>query len=55
MIKDLDDKGLGQNKMLCSSSEVELPWSTIIQTSRRSPHQEDRSPATRRFLAQEPH
>ena len=26
MIRDLDDKGLGQNKVLCSSSGVELPW-----------------------------
>ena len=24
MIRDLDNKGLGQNKVLCSSSEVEL-------------------------------
>ena len=24
MIRDLDDKGLGQNKVLCSSSGVEL-------------------------------
>ena len=25
MIRDLDDKGLGQNKVLCSSSGVKLP------------------------------
>ena len=25
MIKDLDGKGLGQNKVLCSSSRVKLP------------------------------
>ena len=25
MMRDLNDKGLGQNKVLCSSSEVELP------------------------------
>ena len=24
MIRDLDDKGLGQNKVLCNSSGVEL-------------------------------
>ena len=30
MIRDLDDKGLGQNKVLYSSSEIELPWSTTI-------------------------
>ena len=51
MIRDLDDKGLGQNKVLCSSSKVELPWSTTMQAPRRSPRQEDRSPATRRLLA----
>ena len=25
MIRDLDDKGLGQNKVLCSFSGVKLP------------------------------
>ena len=30
MIKDLDDKGLGQNKVLFSSSGVKLPWSTTM-------------------------
>ena len=56
MIKDLDDKGLGQNKVLCSSSEVELPWSTTMQAPRqRSLRQGDRSPAIRRLLTLEPH
>ena len=56
MIRDLDDEGLGQNKVLCSSSGVELLWSTTMQApQQRSPHQGDRSPATRRFLALEPH
>ena len=30
MIRDLDNKGLGQNKVLYSSSGVELLWSTTI-------------------------
>ena len=30
MIRDLDNKGHGQNKVLCSSSEVELPWLTTM-------------------------
>ena len=52
MIRDLDDKGLGQNKVLCSSSGVELLWSTTMQAPRqRSPRQGDRSPATCRLLA----
>ena len=56
MIRDLDDEGLGQNKLLCSSSKVELPWSTTMQALRqRSPRQGDRSPATGRFLAPELH
>ena len=56
MIKDLDDEGLGQNRVLCSSSEVELGWSTTIQAPRqRFPHQGDRPPTTRRLLALKPH
>ena len=56
MIRDLDDKGLGQNKVLCSSSRVELPWSTTMQAPRQhSPRQGDRSLTTRRLLALEPH
>ena len=56
MIRDLDDERLGHNKVLCSFSGVELPWSTIMQTPRqRSPRQRDKSPATRRLLALEPH
>ena len=55
-MRDLDDKGLGQNKVLCSSSEVELPWSTTMQAPRQcSLRQGDKSPATRRLLALEPH
>ena len=56
MIRDLNDKGLGQNKVLYSSSGVELPWSTTMQATRqRSSRHRDRSPATRRLLALEPH
>ena len=56
MIRDLDDKGLGQNKVLCSSSGVKLLVVKVsMQALRRSPRQEDKSPATRRLLAQEPH
>ena len=33
--KDLDDKGLGQNKLLCSSSEVELPLCRLPDTPGR--------------------
>ena len=52
MIRDLDDKELDQNKVLCSSSRIELPIVKLpLQTSRRSLHQGDRSPATRRLLA----
>ena len=35
MIKDLDDEELGQNKVLCSSSRVELLWSTTMQVPRQ--------------------
>ena len=48
--RDLDDKGLGQKKVLCSFSGVELPWSTTMQAPRHSLCQGDRSPATRRLL-----
>ena len=34
MIKDLDDKGLGQNKVLCSLLGVELP---MIKLSLQAP------------------
>ena len=48
------EEGLGQNKVLCSSStESNCQWSTTIQASRRSPRQGDRSPATCRLLALE--
>ena len=36
LMRVLDDKGLGQNKVMCSSSEVKLPWSTTMQASWRS-------------------
>ena len=55
MIRDLDDKGLGQNKVLCSSSRVELPWSTTMQAPQHSLRQGDRSPASYRLLALELH
>ena len=48
MIKDLDDKELGQNRVLCSSSGVELLMVKLpLQVPRRSLHQGDRSPASR--------
>ena len=31
--KDLDDKGLGQNKVLCSPSRVELPLCRLPDVS----------------------
>ena len=34
MIRDLDDKGLGQNKVLCSFSKVKLP---MIKLSLQAP------------------
>ena len=56
MIRDLDDEGLGQNKVLCNSSGVELLWSITMQAPRqRSLREKDRSLATCRFLALEPH
>ena len=51
MIKNLDDERLGQNKVLCSSSGVELPMVKLpLQVPQHSLRQEDRSPATRRLL-----
>ena len=56
MIRDLDDKGLGKNKVLCSSLGIELPWSTTMQAPwQRSLRQGDRSLAICRLLAIEPH
>ena len=56
MIRDLDNKGLSQNKVLYSSSEVELPMvKLLLQALRRSLHQGDRSSASCRLLAPEPH
>ena len=44
--RDLDDEKLGQNKMLCSSSRVELPVVKLaLQASQHFLRQEDRSPA----------
>ena len=38
-MKDLDDKGLGQNKMLCSFLGVKLSMVKLpLQASRRSLH-----------------
>ena len=52
MIRDLDDKGLGQNRVLCSFSRVELPMVKVpLQAPRCSLRQGDRSPASRRLLA----
>ena len=37
MIKDLDDEGVDQNKVLCSSSGVKLPMVKLpLQASRHS-------------------
>ena len=33
MIRDLDDKILGQNKVLCSSSRVKLPLCRLSEVS----------------------
>ena len=38
MIRDLDDKGLGQNKVLCSSSGVELPWQLLCRLPGSASH-----------------
>ena len=52
MIRDLDDKGHGQNRVLCSSSGVELPIVKLpLQAPQRSLRQKDRSPASRQLLA----
>ena len=40
--RDLDNKGLGQNKMLCSSFRSQT---ATMQAPRRSLRQEDRSPS----------
>ena len=50
-MKDLDDKKVGQNKVLSSSLEVKMPLSTIIHAPRRGERWGDRSLATRRLLA----
>ena len=51
-MKDLDDKGLVQNKVLCSYSGVKLPMVKLpLQALQRSLHQEDRFLASRRLLA----
>ena len=52
MIRDLDDKGFGQNKVLCSSSRVELPIVKLpLQAPQRFLRQEDRSPVSYQLLA----
>ena len=51
MIRDLDDKELGQNRVLCSFSGVELPMVELpLQAPRRSLRQGERSPASCRLL-----
>ena len=56
MIRDLDDKGLGQNKVLCSSSGVKLPIVKLpLQAPLCSLRQRDRSPTSCRLLALELH
>ena len=56
IIRDLDDKGLGQNKVLYNSSRVELSMVKLpLQAPQRSLRQGDRSPASCRLLALESH
>ena len=56
MMRDLDDKGLDQNKVLCSSSRFILPMVKLPpQAPRRSLRQGDRSLASCRLLALESH
>ena len=56
MIRDLDDEGLEQNKVLCSSSRVKLLIVKLpLQAPWRSLRQGDRSLASCRLLALEPH
>ena len=37
MIRDLDDEGLGQNKMLCSSLGVKLPIVKLLLQAPNAP------------------
>ena len=56
MMRDLDNEGLGQNKVLCSFLEVELLMVKLpLHAPRRSLRQEDRSLASCRLLALEPY
>ena len=56
MIRDLDDKGLYQNKVLCSFSGVKLPIVKLsLPAPQRSLRQGDRFPASCRLLILEPH
>ena len=56
MMKDLDDEGLGQNNVLCSSSGVELSMVKLpLQAPQRSLRQGDRFLASCRLLALELH
>ena len=51
-MRNLDDKGLGQNKVLYNSSGIELPMVKLpLQAPRHFLHQGDRSLATCRLLA----
>ena len=55
-MRDWDDEGHGQNKVLCSSSKVKLSIvKLLLQAPQRSLCQEDRSPASCRLLARKPH
>ena len=53
-MRDLVDERLNQNKVLCSSSRIELLIVKLpLQTPHHSLRQRDRSPATCRLLAPE--
>ena len=55
-MKNLDDEGFGQNKVVCSSSEIDLPMvKQPLQALQRSLRQGDGSPTIRRLLALEPY
>ena len=55
LMRDMDDKGLGQNKVLYSFLGVKLPWSTTMQVSQCFLRQGDKSPAIRRLVSLELH
>ena len=56
MIRELDDKRLGQNKVLCNFLGVKLPMLKLpLQACQRSLRHGDRFPASCRLLALELH